>query len=110
MYLIGSENRFTGMCDKVETKGGDKADMPKYPKNHADAEYYVKGRKKRIAGSTVAVKDFLVVLHEENPAFTIRQIRELITDRSRYIPNNEAVEVLDVHIKAGYGDYVPEWK
>ncbi|MCM1258608.1 MAG: hypothetical protein NC307_12230 [Roseburia sp.] len=84
--------------------------MPKYPKNYADAEYFVKGRKKRVAGSTVAVKDFLVIIHEENPTFTVRQLRDLITDCSQYIPNYEAIEVLDAHIKAGYGDHVPEWK
>lgn len=84
--------------------------MPKYPKNHKDAEYYVRGRKKRVAGSTRAVNDFLVLIHQENPELTIRQIRELITDRSRYIVNLEAVEVLDAHIKAGYGDCIPSWE
>lgn len=84
--------------------------MPKYPRNHQDVEYYVPGRKKRIAGSTKAVNDFLVVVHRENPAMTVRQIRELITDRQRYVFWPDAVEVLDRHIKAGYGDHVPEWK
>ena len=84
--------------------------MPKYPKNHKDAEYYVSGRKKRVAGSTIAVRDFLALIHEENPELTIRQIKELITDRSRYIINMEAVEVLDAHINAGYGDIIPSWK
>ena len=84
--------------------------MPKYPKNHEDIEYYVNGRKRRIAGSTKAVNDFLVLVHKENPTFTIRQLRELITDRSRYILNREAVEVLDAYIKAGEGDEVPAWK
>lgn len=84
--------------------------MPKYPKNHKDVEYFVPGRKRRVAGSTVAIKDFLVIIHEENPTFTIRQLRELITDRTKYIPFTDAVEVLDAHIKVGYGDCVPDWR
>lgn len=84
--------------------------MPKLPKNHADVEYHVPGRKKRIAGSTRATSDFLAIVHNSNPTFTIRQLRELITDRSRYILEPEAVEVLDAHIKAGYGDHIPAWR
>jgi len=64
--------------------GGDKTDMPKYPKNHKDIEYFVNGGKRRVAGSTKAVNDFLVIIHEENPTFTVRQLRDLITDRSQY--------------------------
>lgn len=33
--------------------------MPKYPKNYKDVEYFVPGRKRRVAGSTKAVSDFL---------------------------------------------------
>ena len=84
--------------------------MPKYPKNYKDVEYFVSGRKKRIAGSTKAVSDFLACVHEENPEMTITQLRERITDRSKYIYDPEAVEVLDAHIKAGYGNCVPMWK
>lgn len=84
--------------------------MPKYPKNHKDVEYFVAGRKKRVAGSTRAVSDFLALVHEENPTLTIRQLRELITDKSRYIENVDAIAVLDAHIKAGFGDVIPSWK
>lgn len=84
--------------------------MPKFPKNHQDVEYYVVGRKRKIAGSTKAVNDFLVIIHKENPTFTIQQIRELITNRNRYILYPDAVDVLDAYIKAGYGDRIPEWK
>lgn len=84
--------------------------MPKYPKNHKDVEYYVPGRKKRIAGSTKSTSDFLAIVHSDYPTFTIKQLRELITDHSRYIFHPEAVEVLDAHIKAGYGDHVPAWR
>ncbi len=84
--------------------------MPKYPKNYKDVEYYVSGRKRRVSSSTKAVSDFLAIVHEENPTFTIRQLRDLLTDRSRYIPDHEAIGVLDAHIKAGYGDHVPNWR
>lgn len=84
--------------------------MPKFPKNHKDIEYYVPRRKKRIAGSTQSTSDFLAIVHMDNPTFTIRQLRELITDRTRYILYPEAVEVLDAHIKAGYGDHIPTWR
>lgn len=84
--------------------------MPKYPKNHKDVEYYVPGRKRRIAGSTLATNDFLKIVHKDNPTFTIRQIKELITDRTKYILQPEAVEVLDAYIKIGYGDHIPKWR
>ena len=84
--------------------------MPKYPKNHKDVEYYVPGRKRRIAGSTKATSDFLAMLHETYPTLTIAQLREVITDRSKYIIFPEAIEVLDAHIEAGYGDRVPGWR
>lgn len=84
--------------------------MPKYPKDYKDVEYFVPGRKRRITGSTKAVSDFLAAIHKENPKLTIRQIKEIITDRTKYIFNPEAAAVLDAHIKAGYGDHIPMWK
>lgn len=84
--------------------------MPKYPKKYKDIEYYVPGRKRPITGSTRSTYDFLVVVHGSNPTLTIKQLCELITDRSKYIFQPEAVEVLDAYIKAGYGDYVPAWR
>lgn len=58
----------------------------------------------------MAINDFLVMVHEENPAFTIWQLRGLVTDRKEYILFPEAVEVLDAHAKTGSGDRVPEWR
>ena len=84
--------------------------MPIYPKNHKDVEYFVPGRKRRIAGSTKATSDFLVMVHEDNPTFTIQQLKELITNRTLYILMPDAVEVLDAYIKLGYGDYIPNWR
>lgn len=37
-------------------------------------------------------------------------MKELLTDRSKFILNPEAVAVLDAYITRGYGDYVPEWR
>ena len=84
--------------------------MPKYPKNHKDVEYRVPGRKSWVAGSTKATSDFLAAVHEEHPAATIAELRAIITDKSRYILEPEAVAVLDAHIKAGYGGQIPDWR
>lgn len=84
--------------------------MPKYPKNHKDVEYYVPGRKRRVAGSTKATSDFLALVHEDYPTATIAQLREIITDKTRYIRSPEAVEVLAAHIALGYGNHVPNWR
>lgn len=81
----------------------------KFPKNYQDVEYYVSGRKRRIAGSTRATRHFLAIVHEENPTATIAQLKELLMDKTRYILCPEAVEVLDAHISAGYGNHIPEW-
>lgn len=82
--------------------------MDKYPKNHKDVEYYVTGRKKRVAESTCATGDFLAITHEDYPTLTIRQLRDLLTGPT-YILDPGAIEVLDAHIKAGYGDLIPTW-
>lgn len=84
--------------------------MPRYPKNRADVEYYVPGRKRRIAGSTRAVSDFLALVHEEYPNATIAQLREIITEKTRFIRNSEALVVLAAHIAAGCGGCVPDWR
>jgi len=75
-----------------------------------DVEYYVPGRKKSITGSTRPISAFLAIVHEENPALSISQLRELLLDCTRYLINPDAIAVLDTHIEAGYGDYVPQWK
>lgn len=84
--------------------------MPKYPKNFKDVEYFVPGRKRRITGSTKATSDFLAAVHEEHPAATIAELREIITDRTRYILEPDAVAVLDAHIQAGHGGNIPDWR
>lgn len=84
--------------------------MPRYPKNYADVEYYVPDRKRRVAGSTVATSLFLAIVHEENPTATIAQLYEIITDKTRYIREPEAVAVLEAHIAAGYGGHIPNWR
>mgnify|MGYP001034650619 CR=1 FL=1 len=84
--------------------------MPKYPKNHKDVEYYAPGRKRRVAGSTKATSDFLAIVHADNPTATISQLRDILADRRRYISAPEALAVMDAHIQAGYGDYIPDWR
>ena len=74
-------------------------------------EYFVSGQKRRVAGSTKATSDYLAFIHKSYPTLTIRQMRELITDRTRCVPIGEAIEVLDAHIKVGYGDCIPDgWR
>lgn len=84
--------------------------MPKYPKNFHDVDYYVLKRKHPIVGSTKATSDFLAVVHEQHPICTIRQVRDLLTDKTQYIFQPEAIAVCDAHIKAGYGDVIPNWR
>lgn len=75
-----------------------------------DVEYYVPGKKRRVAGSTKATSDFLTMMYNQYPSYTISQLYALAIDRSKYIKFPEAIEVLEKHLKAGYGDHVPEWR
>ena len=84
--------------------------MNKYPKNYKDVGYYVPGKKKRITGSTKATSDFLALVHLDRPDLTISQMRELITDKTKFILDPEAVAVLDTYIEAGYGNLIPNWE
>ena len=88
--------------------------MPKYPKGHTDISYYPhirpKGKKiRKVAGSTTATNDFLVIIHKEYPDLTISQIRDLLLDKTKYIYNPEAIAVLDAYIGIGEGDVIPGW-
>lgn len=76
----------------------------------SDVEYFVPGRERPVAGSTVATSDFLAVVHDLNPDATVAELRAILTDRSKWLPNPEAIAVLDAHIGAGCGDYVPNWR
>lgn len=77
----------------------------------ADAWFFSSStkRKRPIAGSTIATNDFLVAVHEEYPDYTINQLRALLTDRTKFLPQPEAVSVLDAYIRIGEGDTVPRW-
>ena len=79
--------------------------------NAADAWFFSSSpkRKRPIAGSTIATYDFLVYLHEEHPDYTINQLRALLMDRTQFLPQPEAVAVLDAYIGIGEGDTVPRW-
>lgn len=80
------------------------------PKNLKDVVYRAPGRRRPVAGSTIATRDFLALVHEQNPRATIVELRAILTDRSKWLFNSEAVEVLDAHIRAGFGDAVPNWR
>lgn len=84
--------------------------MPKRRRYSLGTDYYVPGRKRPVAESTVAAGYFLEIVHQDNPTATISQLREIITDKTRFITDPEAVAVLDAHIKAGYGDHIPNWR
>lgn len=73
------------------------------------AAFYMIKRKKPIAESTSATSRFLAIVCEQNPTLTIQEIRDLITDKTQYIYNPEAVAVLDKHIEKGYGKCIPNW-
>ena len=79
--------------------------------NAADAHYYASSgkRKRPIAGSSIVTMNFLVCLHEMYPDDTINQLRALLMDRTQFLPQPEAVAVLDAYIKIGEGDTVPRW-
>lgn len=86
--------------------------MRKHADQH-DAWFYAPRRKRGsrpIAGCTIASEGLLVLVHETYPEATISQLKELLTDRSKFILNPEAVAVLDAYITRGYGDCVPEWR
>lgn len=84
--------------------------MPKRRRYSRGTGYCVPGRKRPVAESTVATGYFLAIVHQDYPTLTISQLREVITDRTKYILDPEAVAVLDAHIKAGYGDHIPNWR
>ena len=77
-----------------------------------DVQFFAHNRKRKkpIAGSTCATNLFLVIVHEEHPDYTVSQLRDLLTDKTKYIYEPEAVAVLDASIKAGEGDIIPNWK
>ncbi len=87
-----------------------RCDMPRYPKNFKDVEYRVPGRRRPVTGSTKATRDFLALVHEQNPRATITELRTILTDRSKWLFNPEAGGVLDAHIRAGFGGAVPNWR
>lgn len=84
--------------------------MANLPKGYKDAKYYIKGRKRPIAESTAATMHFLALVHEKYPKLVINDLKKLLLNKQLFITNYEAIAVLDAHIKAGYGDYVPTWK
>ena len=92
--------------------------MPKYPKGFLGANFWHpfktttrNGKKirKNIANCTVATMDMLVMFHQQNPTATISELKEIISDRTRYVYFPDCIKVLDAHIKEGLGDWTPNW-
>lgn len=83
--------------------------MAKKTRPRGGVEFYVKGRKRPIAYSTLVVSNSLALLHEEHPSLTISQLRELLADESKYVGVYDDLAVLDAHIACGHGDDVPNW-
>lgn len=89
--------------------------MPKRSKMiKGDVVYYAPPQKGRqlmcIAWSTTATSHFLGIVHEDYPDHTIRQLYELLSDKSQFLSNPEALRVLREYIDKGYGDVVPNFK
>lgn len=67
-------------------------------------------RKTPIAYSTKATSDFLGIIHEEYPNYTIQQLYNLITDDTKFILDPEAKNVLQKYIDFGEGNIIPRFK
>lgn len=79
--------------------------MPKYPKtpkgwNSSDVHWTIPGKKKPIAYSTVATSDLIVLLSKEHK--TIIEVQAAINF------DQEAINVLQKYIDAGYGEQVAQ--
>ena len=74
-----------------------------------DVIYRVPVRKKPLTRSTKATSDFLAMVHQQYPKETIAELRNRITNRSHYLPNPDAIQILDDHVNAGYGAKIPNW-
>ncbi len=85
--------------------------MKKRRKNVGDVHFWSKSekRKRPITTATTATSEYLAAVHEQHPRATIRELRDLLSDRRRYIQDPEALAVLDAYIKAGEGETVPRW-
>lgn len=45
-----------------------------------------------------------------NLGITFNQLYELLTDRTKMLPNHEAIGVVEKYIQLGHGDNAPDWK
>ena len=69
-----------------------------------------KSRFKIVTWSTTATSKFLGIVHEDYPDYTVRQLYKLLSDKSQFLSNPEALRVLREYIDKGYGDVVPNFK
>ena len=75
-----------------------------------DVGWYADGKKKPIAYSTTATSHFLAIIHEMYPTATVNKIKDMLTDKNKYLPNPEALAILEAYIKAGEGEKIPRWR
>ena len=77
---------------------------PRPPKGwcSADVDWGIPGKKKPIAYSTIATRDWINEIMEDG--ITVAEVRE------RIIYDSEAQKVLDEYIKRGFGDWICKGK
>lgn len=87
--------------------------MPKIPKSiKGDVAFYSPNSKRKspIVYSTKATSDFLAIVASMNTDATVQELREILTDKTKWILNTEAVKVCDAYIEKGFGTWVPQWR
>lgn len=93
--------------------------MPRFPKGFLGANFWhpfkvvrLRGKllRKNIADCTIANMNMLILFHEQNPTATISELKEIISDRNRYVYFPECIEILDKHIKEGLEYWIPDWR
>ena len=67
-----------------------------------DVEWYTDSQKKPIAYSTVATRDLITALAEENPNSTVEELKDLINY------DIDAKEIVQQYVEAGYGNDIAE--
>ncbi len=72
-----------------------------------DVTFYWKGKK--VAGSTVATSEFLVLVQQIYQGATIMQLYTVLQDKTKWLRNEEALGVLETYIQKGAGNMVPQW-
>ena len=78
-------------------------------KTKREAFFYIPTRNRAITWSTQETSEFLAQVHQRHPMATVSQLREILSSEECSPIHTAAVAVLDAYIKAGHGEYVPDW-